>query len=88
MVKAYHNSGFLLIGIGVTGMILSTFADSIGLGGHGFGLMQLSGLVLGGLVSAEGDGHRQDSGEYNYPVGSAIHFAFLGLPRSGQYIAV
>lgn len=54
MVRSYLNSGFLLIGLGPTGMIFSAFADSIGLGRPGIGLTQLSGFVIGGLVSAGG----------------------------------
>ncbi|MFX0199418.1 MAG: VanZ family protein [Candidatus Hodarchaeota archaeon] len=49
------NSGFsreaLLIALGVMGMLVSAFADSIGLGHPGFGLAQVSGVVIGALVA-------------------------------------
>lgn len=48
------DSGALLIAAGVTGMLVSTFADSIGLGRQGFGLMQLSGLVIGAILTTAG----------------------------------
>ena len=46
--------GTLLVAVGVTSMLVSVFADSIGLGRQGFGLMQLSGLVIGAIVSTAG----------------------------------
>lgn len=54
MVKRYLSPGFLLIASGVTAITLSTFADSIGIGHPGFGLKQLSGLVIGFLMSMGG----------------------------------
>jgi hypothetical protein len=46
--------GVLLIAVGVAGMLVSTFADSIGVGHSGFGREQLSGLVIGALVTVAG----------------------------------
>lgn len=46
--------GVLLIAVGVAGMLVSAFADWIGVGHSGFGLEQLSGLVIGALVTVAG----------------------------------
>jgi glycopeptide antibiotics resistance protein/acyl carrier protein len=49
------NWGVLLIAVGVIGMLVSAFADSIGVGHyHGFGMEQFTGLVIGALVTATG----------------------------------
>ena len=54
MVKRYLDPAFFLIGIGAAGIILSAFADLIGVGHAGFGQKQLSGLVIGVLLSVAG----------------------------------
>ena len=46
--------GIFLIGVGVTGMAVSAFADLIGIGRPPFGLEQLSGLVIGAFVIMAG----------------------------------
>ena len=56
LTKKDFDRGVLLIIIGVVGMLISAFADSIGLGSPGFGLEQLSGLVIGSLVTMAGLG--------------------------------
>jgi glycopeptide antibiotics resistance protein len=48
------NLEVLLIALGVMGILISDFADSIGLGRPGFGLNQMSGLVIGALIAMLG----------------------------------
>jgi hypothetical protein len=46
---------YILIGVGVCVVLLSGFADSLGLGRHpGFGLFQTIGVVIGALVILAG----------------------------------
>lgn len=46
--------GFLLIAVGLTGIVLSTFADSLGLGRPGFGLKQFLAVVISAIVAGIG----------------------------------
>ncbi len=54
MSKRDLSRGVLLIAAGVAGMLVSAFADLMGAGQPGFGMRQLSGFVIGGLVAAAG----------------------------------
>jgi glycopeptide antibiotics resistance protein len=54
LMKRCWDWGFLLIAVGATAIVVSGFADSISVGRPGFGVEQLSGLVIGVLVVAAG----------------------------------
>jgi len=47
MKKRLFFSGYLMVAVGFTAILMSVFADSIGIGFPGFGLDQLSGMILG-----------------------------------------
>ena len=48
------NLEVFLIALGMMGILVSVFADSMGLGRPGFGLNQMSGLVISVLIAAVG----------------------------------
>jgi len=54
MIRRYLDPGFFLIVIGASGMLVSAFADAMGLGRPGFGIGQLSGLVIGATITIAG----------------------------------
>ncbi|MFX0195094.1 MAG: hypothetical protein ACFFCW_03140 [Candidatus Hodarchaeota archaeon] len=54
LIKRNLNRRILLIIAGVMGILVSAFADSIGVGRPGFGIEQLSGLVIAALVTIVG----------------------------------
>jgi len=47
MKKGFFGSGYLMVVAGLTATVIAIFADAIGIGGSGFGLDQLAGVILG-----------------------------------------
>jgi RsiW-degrading membrane proteinase PrsW (M82 family) len=47
MKKIFFASGYFMVVAGVTSIFIAIFADAIGIGDSGFGLNQLSGVILG-----------------------------------------
>ena len=47
MKKRFTDFGYLMVAIGLAAVGVSVFADAVGIGGPGFGLEQLSGVILG-----------------------------------------
>ena len=54
MNKKNWNRGIPLILLGIIGIFVSVFCDRVGFGNPGFGTFELSGLIIGAILTAAG----------------------------------